>query len=433
MPTLGSNLDFAKLEGRNLRTHQLSTAPSSPVTGQVYYNTTDNTLYWWNNTAWVSAAGGGGAPATTTSLGTIQLAGDLTGTATAPLVANGAITDVKVASANKDGVAGTYSMRTLGTGATQAMAGNTRLDTIAAPTGAVNHNNQLITNLAPPVSGTDGANKNYVDSVAQGLDVKASVLAASTANLSLTGAATVDGIVLATNDRVLVKNQTTTNQNGIYLANTAGAWTRALDADAWTELPGAFVFVETGTTQADTGWVCTADAGGTIGTTAVTFTQFSGAGAYTAGAGLTQTGTTFDVVGTANRITVAADSVDISAAYVGQTSITTLGTIVTGTWNGTTIAIANGGTGQTTAKAARETGLSASGYYSTATHGAGTTISITQATHGLRASRGLIVQCQTEATGDVLIPDINVAASGDVVVTFAASQSANTIRVTIIG
>ena len=140
-----------------------------------------------------------------------------------------------------------------------------------------------------------------------------------------------------------------------------------------------------------------------------------------------------DVVGTTNRITVAADSVDISTAYVGQASITTLGTITTGTWTGTTIAVANGGTGQTTAKAARETGLSAAGYYSSATHGAGTTISITAATHGLRASRGLLVQCQTEADGVVVLPDVAVAANGDVTVTFANSQTANSIRVTVIG
>jgi len=86
-----------------------------------------------------------------------------------------------------------------------------------------------------------------------------------------------------------------------------------------------------------------------------------------------------------------------------------------------------------TAKAARETGLGAAGYYSSATHGAGATISITQATHGLRSSRGLVVQAQVESTGAVVLPDISVNASGDVTVTFGASQSANTIRVTIIG
>ena len=104
-----------------------------------------------------------------------------------------------------------------------------------------------------------------------------------------------------------------------------------------------------------------------------------------------------------------------------------------GVWNGTAVPIANGGTGQTSAKQARETGLLDAGYYSTATHGAGTTITITAATHGLRATRGLIVQVQLEADGSLLIPDVAVAANGDVTVTFAVSQSANTIRVTVLG
>ena len=233
-------------------------------------------------------------------------------------------------------------------------------------------------------------------------------------------------------DRVLVKNQSAPAANGIYLV-AAGAWTRATDLDAWAEVPGAHTFVEQGTTNADTGWVSTADTGGTLGTTAMPWTQFTGGGSITAGTGLTQTGSTIDAIGTANRITVAADSIDISTAYVGQATITTLGTVTTGTWTGTTIAVANGGTGQTTAKTGRETGLGAAGYYSSATHGAGTTISITAATHGLRASRGLLVQCQTEADGAVVIPDVAVAANGDVTVTFANSQSANTIRVTVIG
>jgi len=122
MPTLGASLDFAKYEARNIRGHQLGTAPSSPVTGQLYYNTADNTLYWWDGSQWISARGGTAAtpPATTIALGTIQLAGDLTGTATSPQIAAGVIVDADIAAANKDGIAGTASMRTLGSGAQQA-------------------------------------------------------------------------------------------------------------------------------------------------------------------------------------------------------------------------------------------------------------------------------------------------------------------------
>ena len=420
-----------------MRAHQLGTAPGSPVTGLLYYNTADNTLYWWDGTSWVTARGGGSTPpATTSSLGTIQLAGDLAGTATSPQIATGVITDTDVNSANKDGTAGTASMRTIGTGATQAMAGNTRLDTIAAPTGSVNLNNQKIISLATPTANTDAATKAYVDGVAVGLDVKLSCRVASTANVTISApGTTIDGITMAANDRVLLKDQSTGSQNGIYVWNgSAVAMTRATDADVSADVtPGMFTFIEQGTVNADSGWVLTTDAPITLDTTSLVFTQFTGAGQITAGNGLTKTANTLDVGGTTNRITVAADSVDIAATYVGQTSITTLGTIASGTWNGTTIAVANGGTGQTTAKAARETGLGAAGYYSSATHGAGATISITQATHGLRSSRGLVVQAQVESTGAVVLPDISVNASGDVTVTFGASQSANTIRVTIIG
>lgn len=223
-----------------------------------------------------------------------------------------------------------------------------RLDQMAAPTASVAFNSQKITGLADPTNAQDAATKNYVDSVAQGLEVKQSVRAATTANITLSGTQTIDGVSVIAGDRVLVKNQTTTSQNGIYVA-AAGAWSRAVDADTWNDNIAAFTFVEEGTVNADTGWVSTANAGGTLGTTAIVFAQFSGAGTYTAGAGLTLTGSTFDIGGTANRITVNADTVDIASTYVGQTSITTLGTIATGTWNATAIGVTKGGTGLTSA------------------------------------------------------------------------------------
>jgi hypothetical protein len=222
-----------------------------------------------------------------------------------------------------------------------------RLDQLAAPMAAVSLNAQKISNLLDPTNAQDAATKAYVDSVAQGLDAKASVKAATTANITLSGAQTIDGVSVVAGDRVLVKNQSAASQNGVYVAQS-GAWSRALDMDAWSEVPNAFVFVEQGTTQADTGWVCTADPGGTLGTTSIPWTQFSSAASYVAGNGLTLTGNVFDVVGTANRITVNADSIDIAATYVGQTSITTLGTVTTGTWNGAAVGVAYGGTGVTT-------------------------------------------------------------------------------------
>jgi phage-related tail fiber protein len=114
----------------------------------------------------------------------------------------------------------------------------------------------------------------------------------------------------------LVKDQTTTANNGIYLCAT-GSWTRTTDADTYSELVAAFTFVEKGTTNADSGFICTIDAGGTLGSTSITWAQFSGAGQITAGNGLTKTGNTLDV-GTASssRIVINADSIDLASSGV---------------------------------------------------------------------------------------------------------------------
>ena len=218
-------------------------------------------------------------------------------------------------------------------------------------------------------------NKAYVDSVANGLDVKASVKVATTANLGATyvntapstltnsgtqAALAIDGVTLTANARVLVKNQTAALQNGFYKVTTVGDgssnWvlTRTPDADAASELTaGAFTFAEEGTLNGDNGYVLSSDGAITLGTTAISFEQFSGAGQITAGNGLTKNGNTIDAVGTADRISVAADTINIATTYVGQDTITTLGTIATGTWAATDVAVAHGGTGASTALAAR--------------------------------------------------------------------------------
>lgn len=270
---------------------------------------------------------------------TITFSGDVTGSGTTAITAtigSGVVTNAKLAAVATSTIKGRV---TAGTGVPEDLTAaqvktllaiapadvsgfdtqvrTSRLDQMAAPTAAVSMNTQRITNLAAPTGDNDAARKADVDAARTGLDVKVSCRVATTANITLSGTQTIDGIAVVAGDRVLVKNQTTASQNGIYLC-AAGAWTRATDADTDAEVTaGMFTFIEEGTANADTGWVLSTNAPITVGTTSLTFTQFSGAGA------------------------------GVPGNYSGQNTITTLGTITTGTWNATTIAAAYGGTGLT--------------------------------------------------------------------------------------
>ena len=186
--------------------------------------------------------------------------------------------------------------------------------------GAIAMGSSKITGLATPTADADAATKAYVDSVAQGLDVKGSCRVATVANISLSGTQTIDGVAVIAGDRVLVKDQSTAANNGIYVV-AAGSWARAADADTWAELVGAFTFVEEGTVNDNSGWVCTSPAGGTLGVTAVTWEQFSGAGQITAGAGLFKSGNTLNV-GTASSARIVVGTDDIDLATTGVTAST---------------------------------------------------------------------------------------------------------------
>ena len=197
--------------------------------------------------------------------------------------------------------------------------------------------------VGEPTQAGDVVTKQYLDGVSQGLDIKESVRAATTAAGTLASdfenGDTLDGVTLATGDRILIKDQADGSENGIYVVAASGAPARASDFDSDADVTaGAFCFVTEGTTNGDNGFVLTTNDDITLDTTSLTFTQFTGVGQINAGDGMTKTGNTLNVVGTTDRIDVSADAVDISANYVGQTSITTLGTISTGTWNGTSIA-----------------------------------------------------------------------------------------------
>lgn len=165
-----------------------------------------------------------------------------------------------------------------------------------------------------PTANTDIANKLYVDSIAQGLNPKQAVKCATTVNITLSGLQTIDTYTTLAGDRVLVKNQTTSSENGIYIA-ASGAWTRSADMNVWAEVPGAYTVILNGS-QAQTGWVCTASDTGTIGVTAMPWVQFSGSATYYAGTGLTLAANTFSITNTG-----------VTAASYGSASKTLTATV----------------------------------------------------------------------------------------------------------
>ena len=217
-----------------------------------------------------------------------------------------------------------------------------RLDQMTAPTGSVSFNSQNITNVADPVNAQDAATKGFVEATSQGLDVKDSCVAATTGNITISTALnngdTLDGVTLSTNDRVLVKDQSTASQNGIYIVGSSPA--RADDLAAGSDAAGMFTFVEQGTVNADNGFVCTSNKGSAVvGTNNLTFAQFSGAGQITEGDGLDKSGNTLSIDLKSNGGLVI-ESTEI-AVKLDASSITG------------TLAISDGGTGATSASAAR--------------------------------------------------------------------------------
>jgi hypothetical protein len=384
-------INLNKNEIQNAVAQNLAAAPSSPAKGQFYYNSTggDDTLYWWNGSQWMAAKSAAGAtPAATVTneaMGDVPVVGVSTnfaredhkhgmppfgvstatttfgltktdgvsagvargdhthGTPAHDAAAHGSIPLSSLQAPFGPAVADTAFGSSVNNGVSSSAAradhihGNPvhdaaahasiSISSLAAPVGDLNMGGYKVTNIGAPTSGTDAANKTYVDNATAGLTWKTAVRLASppaTNFGTLSGLIAVDGVTPVAGDRILLKSQATPANNGIYIA-AVGAWTRATDADSSAELVDAAVFVSEGTVNADTAWVQTADAPITVGTTAIAWVQFAGGGAVVGGAGLAQSGNTLNVVAANGSIVVGAD--DVQVGYSGSGGET--GTAVT--------------------------------------------------------------------------------------------------------
>ena len=306
--------------------------------------------------------------------------------------------------------------------------------------------------ISDPTDPAHAATKGYVDAARSGLDVKQSVRAATTGPINIAtdledGDVLDTTVTLATGNRVLVKNQSTASENGIYVVQATGAAVRATDFDSSAEVtPGAFTFVEEGTVNADSGWVLTTDGTITVGTTGLTWALFSVAGTILAGDGLSKTGNVLNVNVVADRTAITGDAVDIASTYVGQSSITTLGTITTGTWNATDVAVTAGGTNASTESGAR-TNLASAASEATgrttstpalariakqgcAASSAG--VSTTTVTHNFNTT-DVIVQVYEVSSGATVFGDVSRANTNTVTVVLNGTISLNDYTIVVTG
>jgi len=297
-----TSIDLTHLELLNLRLQQLASNPSSPAEGWIYWNSVAHEVRIYDGTSWIALGSGGGG-------GTVTSVTNADGTIT---VTGTTSVDVKVAKALDHTYITDFD--------TQVRT--SRLDQMAAPGADVSINSHKLTNVTDPTSAQDAATKAYVDLVSQGFDFKLPVRVVATTNGTLSSAyangSTVDGVTLATGNRILLAGQTTGSENGIYTVNASGSPTRAVDADASGEIQtGTFVPVSAGTAGANSVYYCTAT-GATPwvpGSSTSTWGRFTSISDLVAGAGLTKTGQTIDV-GAGTGIVVNTNDVAVDTTVV---------------------------------------------------------------------------------------------------------------------
>ena len=489
-------IDLTQQELQNARVQNLASAPSSPVAGQIYYNTTSNLFFVYNGTTWLQAstaisattpnavtiAGTGAAGSSTSaSAGDHTHAGPGFAAPTATTTFGlSAVTGTATTTAHADHTHGTPSLSSttptaitsstgaIGSGTTAAIAdhahgftaGSFALSAFAVPTGSVSFNSQKITSLLDPTAAQDAATKNYVDTVAQGLNFHDGVEAATTANLAytyvagsagadggtgvgatlsntVTGTITIDGHLTALGDRVLFKNQTTALQNGIYIVTTAGAtgvtgvFTRSTDYDnhiSGQVMAGDFVFIAAGTVnnattyvQSATGTSTTPINGIKLGTDSLTFIQFGASTSYTAGNGITLAGSAFSFAPlSTGGLTVGGTGT--TAAVLLPTN-SGLGTSASGlaVGAGTGITVTTGTVNIDTTVVARKysTTLATSATSYTVTHNLGTL--------------DVHVQVYLISDGSEVMVDNLRATTNTVTINFSVAPTASAYRVVVLG